>query len=452
MNEKGIELWGGVECTVNRVGDAFSDQLERTGHASRVDDLERLAALGVRCVRYPILWERTARTGLADFDFAWADERMQRLRALGIRVTIGLVHHGSGPRGTSLLEDSFVTGLSRFAAAVAARYPWVEEYTPVNEPLTTARFSALYGHWYPHARDSVSFIRALLVQTRATREAMRAIRTVVPRARLLQTEDFGSVFSTPRLKYQADFENQRKWLSLDLLFGRVTRHHPLFEYVLRQGATARELAELAAAPTPPDRIGVNYYVTSDRLLDERVAVYSPDSWGSNGKHTYVDVEAVRAHRAGIVGHRAVLASVWARYAAPLAITEAHLGCTPDEQVRWFYEAWQGARAARADGVDVSGVALWSLFGAYDWDTLVTRQQEHYEPGAFDARGANPRPTAVAALAEELGRTGRSDHPALTLPGWWRLPERLLPHAISERERSRSACLEPTLASELARDP
>ena len=46
--------------------------------------------------------------------------------------------------------------------AVAERYPWVEHYTPVNEPLTTARFSGLYGHWYPHARDDGAFLRALL--------------------------------------------------------------------------------------------------------------------------------------------------------------------------------------------------------------------------------------------------------------------------------------------------
>jgi len=41
------ELWAGVECTVNRVGDTYSDQLERTGHALRLKDLERLAELGV---------------------------------------------------------------------------------------------------------------------------------------------------------------------------------------------------------------------------------------------------------------------------------------------------------------------------------------------------------------------------------------------------------------------
>ena len=47
---------------------------------------------------------------------------------------------------------------------MAERYPWLDDWTPVNEPLTTARFSALYGHWYPHARDEGAFFTALLNQ------------------------------------------------------------------------------------------------------------------------------------------------------------------------------------------------------------------------------------------------------------------------------------------------
>ena len=53
-----LELWAGFECTLNRVGDAQHDQLALTGHYGRLDDLDRLAELGVRTIRYPILWER----------------------------------------------------------------------------------------------------------------------------------------------------------------------------------------------------------------------------------------------------------------------------------------------------------------------------------------------------------------------------------------------------------
>jgi len=172
------EWWAGVECTVNRVGDDYSDQLERSGHAIRLKDLERLAGLGVRRLRYPILWERTAPVDLKTLAWSWPDERMKQLRRLGLQPIVGLVHHGSGPRYTSLLDPEFPEKLAQYAAAVAQRYPWVTEYTPVNEPLTTARFSCLYGHWYPHEHDPLLFAKAFLAQCRGTVLSMRAIRAI----------------------------------------------------------------------------------------------------------------------------------------------------------------------------------------------------------------------------------------------------------------------------------
>src|SRR3982074_3479444 len=56
----GVELWGGFECTVNRVGNSWFNQLERSGHLSRIGDLEQVAALGIRTLRYPVLWELIA--------------------------------------------------------------------------------------------------------------------------------------------------------------------------------------------------------------------------------------------------------------------------------------------------------------------------------------------------------------------------------------------------------
>ena len=98
------------------------------------------------------------------------------MQALGLHCIAGLVHHGSGPRGTQLLDPAFPDALARHARAVAQRYPRLDAYTPINEPLTTARFSALYGLWYPNHRSDASFLRALLDQVLATRLAMREIR------------------------------------------------------------------------------------------------------------------------------------------------------------------------------------------------------------------------------------------------------------------------------------
>lgn len=421
-----LALWAGAECTVNRVGELYFDQLERTGHASRLDDIERLVALGARAVRFPVLWERTAPRGEADaLAFAWSDARLKRLDALGVAPIIGLVHHGSGPPHTSLCDPGFAPGLGAFAANVAARYPWVTAYTPVNEPLTTARFSTLYGHWYPHAKELGAFYRALVNEVLATRESMRAIRRFQPNAQLYQTEDITTVFSTPDLEEQRRYENERRWLSLDLLFGRVDGAHPLRRELEAHGVSGRLLDKLCAEPCAPDLIGINYYVTSDRWLDSRLELYPPHTWGSNGRQSYADVEAVRARAEGIVGHRAVLMAVWERYRAPCALTEVHLACHREDQLRWLREAWDGARAALALGADVRAVTVWSAFGAVGWNNLVTCESGDYEPGAYDVRGPAPRATALASMAQRLSSGEDPTPPIARGGGWWRRSTRLL---------------------------
>src|SRR3954466_352010 len=215
--EKSLQLWGGVECTVNRVGDRFFNQLERNGHWDRANDLDRFAAIGLRTLRFPVLWELLAPEHDVEPDWSWSDGRLERARALGIRLIAGLLHHGSGPSFTNLVDPAFPQLFADYAGKVARRYPWIEAYTPINEPLTTARFSGLYGHWYPHGQDDQTFAQALINECRAVVLAMRAVREVNPAAELIQTEDVGKVFSTPLLAYQAEFENERRWATYDLL-------------------------------------------------------------------------------------------------------------------------------------------------------------------------------------------------------------------------------------------
>lgn len=441
-----LEVWAGIECTVNRVGNIYFDQLEQSGHAERLTDLDLFAELGISALRYPILWERVAPEGLESADWRWTDERLHRLRDLGIQPIVGLVHHGSGPHYTSLIDPAFPSKLAEFAQAVAERYPWITYYTPVNEPLTTARFSGLYGHWYPHGRDSLTFIRALLGQCRAVVMAMQAIRAVNPKAQLVQTEDLGKVFSTPLLSYQAEFENERRWLSFDLLCGRLTLEQPMGQYLCQLlGIEELELEWFLAHPCPPDIFGINHYLTSDRFLDERLDRYPASSYGSNGKHTYADIAAVRVCAEAIGGVKERISEIWERYRVPgtftptIAITEVHLGCTREEQLRWFKEAWDAAQALQAEGQQIRAVTAWSLLGAYDWDSLVTRVAGHYESGVFDVRPTSnsqnaalycPRPTALAHMIRTLAQGQTYTHPILDVPGWWRRSGRLLYPPVS----------------------
>ncbi len=406
------EIWGGVEYTYNRVGDTYFNQLELSGHSRRLSDLQLIASLGVRALRCGVLWERYERDG----SWAWSDGYLEALRSAGLRPIAGLVHHGSGPRHTNLLDENFAPKLAKYAGACAERYTWIESWTPVNEPHTTARFTGRYGVWYPHRMDQESYLRALLHQVKAVVLSMRAIREVRSDARLVQTDDFGRSWSTAPLAATCDLFNERRWLTYDLLCGRLGRFHPLFRMFTDAGIAEREVLWFSENPCPPDIIGINYYVTSDRWLDHRIELYPEHCRSAEG--SFIDIEAVRARPEGIQGFAPILYEAYERYGLPVAVTEVHLGDELPEQVRWIADAWHGTLGACEAGVPCVAFTFWSLLGAYFWNRLVTHDNGYYEPGVFQLKNGVPTPTELCDLVRQCARGERLRHPALRESGWW----------------------------------
>ncbi len=418
-----MQLWGGMECTVNRVGDAFNDQSVWSSHGNHnPTDWEAVASLGIKTFRTGLLWEHFEATG------SWerSDVMLATMQRLGLHPVAGLVHHGSGPVHTSLIDRDFPEKLAAYALEVAQRYPWLADYTPVNEPHTTARFSCLYGHWYPHHRSMGSYLRALLLQIKGIVLSMRAIRTVQPAARLIHTEDGGRFFSSPALESFRMEREHRRWLGTDLLCGTVTRQHPVFPLLREQGIDESEIFWFAGNPCPPDVLGLNYYVTSDRYLDDRLDLYPPHyPGGDSGREPLVDIEAVRVNHGAEISVEAMLRDAWDRYHLPLAVSEAHLGGPPADQIRWLAGVWRQAGAARQSGADVRAVTVWALLGSCNWCNLCTEDVANYEPGVFDVSQGAAELTAYGDFVKCLARHGITGHEALRESGWWARPGRVL---------------------------
>jgi dTDP-4-dehydrorhamnose reductase len=413
----GVEIWGGIECSYNRVQQNYMDQLHLSGHYERCDDIQKFASLGFKALRYPVLWEKHAPKADVTIDWDHSRKKLDEIREAGIKPIVGLVHHGSGPDYADFYTGTFATGLAEYAAKVATEFPWIEYYTPVNEPLTTARFCGLYGHWYPHGKTSKQFLRILIEECRATILAMQAIRKINPDAKLIQTEDLGKTHSTKKLEYQAGFENERRWLSIDLLCGRVTEKHPLWKHLIANRITKEELYFFVENACPPYIVGINHYLTSERYLDQRINKFPPHTIGGNGKVAYADVEAVRVGRH--IGTKALLGELWDRFKLPIAVTEVHLHCTREEQLRWFYGIWEAANELKQEGVDIRAITAWAILGSFDWCSLLTKQCGVYEPGLFDVRTTEPRPTALAKLVTALATGKEFYHPVLEEEGWWK---------------------------------
>lgn len=420
-----MEIWGGLECTINRVGADYFDQLDYSGHYQRQEDLGKIASLGIKKLRYPILWEKHQKYPMEVINWDSTAARLDQLRSSEIDIIAGLVHHGSGPVFAGISTPAFIDGLGDYALQVATRFPWICYYTPVNEPLTTARFCGLYGLWHPHQKSDASFLRILVNECQATVKAMQNIRTVNPHAKLVQTEDLGMVHSTSALAYQADFENLRRWLSYDLLCGNVTSDHPLWAYLIDNGITVSELNALIDAPCPPSILGLNYYVTSERFLDEQTNNYPVVNHGGNAKVAYADVEAVRCADVELSGPKMIFNDAWNRYQIPIAVTEVHLHCGREDQLRWINYIHRALLELEQQGIAVVGITIWSLLGSYGWSGLLTGEFGNYEAGAFDVRSGSARETAVAKMIRSLATKTLPPHPLLACKGWWLRPDRVI---------------------------
>jgi dTDP-4-dehydrorhamnose reductase len=410
-------VWAGIEPSYLTVAGQRRDQLAETGHADRLEDLDRLAELGVTAVRYPLLWGR----GGTETDWAWAGARVDRLVSLGIAPIAGLLHHGWGPETVDPLDPDYPTRFASYAVQVAQRFPAIRTFLPINEPLTTARFAGLYGWWDPRAQDDATFARLLVAQCLAIRAATRGLRRLDPTIRTLVNEDAGQTFGTPDLAHLVDHYNHRRWLTYDLLTGRVDRHHPLWETLVNVPGIAEGLEVLADDPEPPDILGVDHYATSDRFLDHRVDRYPPDVPLGQSQASFVDVELVRVAGFEVDGFWSSLRQTWERYGLPLALTEVHLGGAPEDEVLWWAEAWRDATSATQAGIEVQAVTSWAAFGAYDWDALMRHQAGSYRPGCFDARTATP---TMTALGRAVAATASGRPPTPVPTGWWRQPHRV----------------------------
>ena len=49
------EIWGGIESTLNRVLNNYRDQLALLSHHNRSDNINHIAQLDLKAIRFPVL-------------------------------------------------------------------------------------------------------------------------------------------------------------------------------------------------------------------------------------------------------------------------------------------------------------------------------------------------------------------------------------------------------------
>jgi dTDP-4-dehydrorhamnose reductase len=287
----------------------------------------------------------------------------------------------------------------------------VRRWTPINEPLTTARFSTLYGVWFPNARDDRAFGRAMVNQTLALQAAMRRIRGVIPDAEFVLTEDLQRYAAgDDGVSEYVAFLRERVYLSVELVAGRVGTDHPLMPYLTeRCGVSAFELAVMQRDGIEPDLVAFNHYPHSERY------VFTAESDIGDVPAVYVAGEPPPA-----IGP--LLRAAAERLRLPLAVGEVHVRANERERVRWLAQHAADVVALRDDGVDVRALGAWAAFGMVDWHSLLCRREGVREDGIYTFAGPDgtPEPTAVADAVRVLASGAPIDDGGVR--GWWERAE------------------------------
>ena len=153
--------------------------------------------------------------------------------------------------------------------------------------------------------------------------------------------------------------------------------------------------------------------------------YPPHTHGRNIRDEYADVEAIRVDADAFAGPEVLLTELWEKYKIPIAITEVHLHCHRDEQMRWFNYMWNTATELKKKQVDIRAVTSWAMLGSFGWNKLLTQPHGDYEAGVFDVRSGKLRPLAMTELLKQIANHQTYNHPVLNRRGWWQRNIRIL---------------------------
>ena len=270
-----LELWAGPECTVNRVGDRFRDQLraERLRAAARRP--RPAGRAGHPRVRFPLLWERTAPTARGALDWSWTDERLRAAARARRRARSSGCCTTAAARATRTCSTrAFPSCWPTTRGAVAERYP---RHRRLDAGQRAAHHRALQRPVRPlvsaRARRRAASCARCSTRCAATRAGdARDPRGQSRGAQLVQTEDLGFTHQhAAPARTRPSSRTSAAGSPSTCSCGRVDARAPAVGLPARAAAPASsELLRLADEPCPPDIIGINSYVTSERFLDDRL--------------------------------------------------------------------------------------------------------------------------------------------------------------------------------------
>ena len=313
------------------------DLCEETQHRRHADaDYAMLPPLGIAVAREGIPWPMVDRGGGA-YDFGYIDPFLAAMRRHRILPIWDLCHYGY-PEDADPFADDFATRFADYSRAAAAyvteRHHGPHFFTPMNE---ITFFGYMAGEWAwaaPFGRDRARRRELTLAMCRADIAGVRAIREIVPDARMVHIDPLILVvppLDRPDLAEAARREScDDAFLAFDVISGRL---HP----------------ELGGGPEILDIAGFNNYS------------FGQMEYRESGPHAALAPGDPRVRPLCDL-----IEQGWKRYRRPVIVAETSgmEGGRDD----WLNDIVRESLAAVNRGVDLHGVCMFPAVDMPDWHT------------------------------------------------------------------------------------
>jgi beta-glucosidase/6-phospho-beta-glucosidase/beta-galactosidase len=352
-------IWAaGIEDTFvpqTRPGHRPLDEYELMGHYTHWrEDLALTNEVGLKALRWGVPWYKVEPEP-GKFDWRWIDEVVPYMvEELKITPIIDLMHYGCPFwLDREFANKDYPKYVARYAAEFANRYKsLIKWYTPLNEPIINALMCGMRGLWAPYLKGERGYIKIMMQLAKGIVRTVSAIKEIDADSIMVHVEATG-LTRTIRddLISLAREEQHRGYLCYDLISGRMTHDHLLFSWLIRNGASPDDLAELQNDKIKLDVLGLNFYPqwsTKQIFLDNR------------GRVAFRDTE----HEG--TGFAELITDYYKRYEVPIMITETSAVGSDDIRSQWLESSTSTIKDLRAAGIPVIGYTWFPFFTMIDW--------------------------------------------------------------------------------------
>ena len=335
------------------------DEMEKCGHYARWrDDFRLVRELGIDYLRYGPPLYRT-HLGPGRYDWGFADETFGALQEMGITPIADLCHFGVPDWIGGLRQPGLAGAVRRVRPRVRRRASPGCATTPRSMRFSSRRRSpASSAGGTSGRRATAGLSRRWATCAGPTRWRCRRFWKSGQTPIFIQSESSEYFHAAdPGVMAQANVLNEKRFLSLDLTYGRPV-NAVMYEYLLDNGMTRDEYHWFLKNQVKTNCVmGNDYYITNEHLVHE------------DGRVT---------PSGEIFGYYVITRQYYQRYRLPVMHTETNLS-DAENSWDWLWKQWMNLFRLRSDGVPIIGFTWYSLTDQVDWDTALREDAGRVNP-------------------------------------------------------------------------